>query len=105
RRSVASLAEIATFGAGAEQARLEELPGGGVGEIPLTPIMRQILASGSSYQRFSQTMALRLPEGIDRETLVGTIAAVFDHHDVLRSRLRRTGTDWTFEALPRGAVD
>ncbi|WP_228839075.1 hypothetical protein, partial [Nocardia amamiensis] len=102
---MASLAEIATFGAGAEQARLEELPGGGVGEIPLTPIMRQILASGSSYQRFSQTMALRLPEGIDRETLVGTIAAVFDHHDVLRSRLRRTGTDWTFEALPRGAVD
>ncbi|WP_436838155.1 amino acid adenylation domain-containing protein, partial [Nocardia amamiensis] len=105
RRSVASLAEIATFGAGAEQARLEELPGGGVGEIPLTPIMRQILASGSSYQRFSQTMALRLPEGIDRETLVGTIAAVFDHHDVLRSRLRRTGTDWTFEALPQGAID
>ncbi|MGW4325312.1 amino acid adenylation domain-containing protein, partial [Nocardia sp. NPDC004573] len=105
RRSVASLAEIAVLGTGAEQARLEELPGGGVGEIPLTPIMRQILASGSSYQRFSQTMALRLPEGIDRETLVATIAAVFDHHDVLRSRLRRTGTDWTFEALPHGAVD
>ncbi|MBF6205530.1 amino acid adenylation domain-containing protein, partial [Streptomyces gardneri] len=105
RRSVASLAEIAALGTGTEQVRLEELPGGGVGEIPLTPIMRQILASGSSYQRFSQTMALRLPEGIDRETLVGTIAAVYEHHDVLRSRLRRTGADWTFEALPHGAVN
>ncbi|MEU4344481.1 amino acid adenylation domain-containing protein, partial [Nocardia sp. NPDC023852] len=104
QRTVAALAEIATLG-GPEQAKLEELPGGGVGEIPLSPIMTQFLASGSSYQRFSQTMVLRLPEGIDRETLVGTIAAVFDHHDVLRSRLRRTGADWTFEALPRGAVD
>ncbi|MFR9753050.1 condensation domain-containing protein, partial [Nocardia sp. 004] len=84
---------------------LPELPGGGIGEIPLTPILRQILAGGSTYQRFSQTMALRLPENIDRETLVATIAAVFGHHDVLRSRLRRTDTDWAFEALPQAAVD
>ncbi|GAA5090149.1 hypothetical protein GCM10023319_42200 [Nocardia iowensis] len=112
RRSVASLAEIATLGAGAEQVKLEELPGGGVGEIPLTPIMTQILSSGSSYERFSQTMALRLPDGIDRETLVATIGAVFDHHDVLRTRLRRTASErsdggdrWQFEALAPGAVD
>ncbi|KAA8887798.1 amino acid adenylation domain-containing protein, partial [Nocardia colli] len=105
RRSVASLAEVATLGAGTEQVKLEELPGGGVGEIPLTPIMTQILAGGSSYERFSQTMALRLPDGIDRATLVGTIAAVFDHHDVLRTRLRRTDDQWAFEALAIGAVD
>nr|WP_280233542.1 non-ribosomal peptide synthetase [Nocardia cyriacigeorgica] len=105
RRSVASLAEVATFGAAPGQIRLTELPGGGVGEIPLTPIMAQILAGGSSYDRFSQSMALRLPEGIDRATLVATIAAVFDHHDVLRSRLRRDGQSWMFEALERGAVD
>ncbi|NEW52841.1 amino acid adenylation domain-containing protein, partial [Nocardia cyriacigeorgica] len=105
RRSVASLAEVATLGAAPGQIRLEELPGGGVGEIPLTPIMAQILAGGSSYDRFSQSMALRLPEGIDRDTLVATITAVFDHHDVLRSRLRRDGQSWTFEALERGAVD
>ncbi|OQS20503.1 hypothetical protein B0T44_09450, partial [Nocardia donostiensis] len=107
RRSVASLAEIATRGTG-EQVRLTELPGGGVGDIPLTPIMAQILGSASgetSYQRFSQSMALRLPAGIDRETLVATIAAVFDHHDALRSRLRRDGSDWQFEALGPGAVD
>nr|WP_225732685.1 non-ribosomal peptide synthetase [Nocardia sp. JCM 34519] len=111
RRSVAALAEIATLGGEVEQVRLEELEGGGIGEIPLTPIMTQILASGSTYQRFSQSMSLRLPDGIDRETLVGTIAAVFEHHDVLRSRLRRNADAenakdaWTFEALPHGAVD
>ncbi|WP_432279952.1 amino acid adenylation domain-containing protein [Nocardia cyriacigeorgica] len=105
RRSVASLAEVATLGAAPGQISLEELPGGGVGEIPLTPIMAQILSGGSSFDRFSQSMALRLPDGIDRTTLVATIAAVFDHHDVLRSRLRRNDSGWTFEALERGAVD
>nr|WP_280480151.1 non-ribosomal peptide synthetase [Nocardia cyriacigeorgica] len=105
RRSVAALAEVATLGAAPGQIRLEELPGGGVGDIPLTPIMAQILSGGSSFDRFSQSMALRLPDGIDRQTLVATIAAVFDHHDVLRSRLRRDGESWSFEALERGAVD
>ncbi|WP_443093777.1 amino acid adenylation domain-containing protein [Nocardia uniformis] len=130
KRSVAGLAEIAVRGGDSEQQKLAELPGGGVGDIPLTPIMTAILSSGSTYQRFSQSMALRLPDGIDRQTLVGTLAAVFDHHDVLRSRLRgnapagATGTEaaarvttegpadaasgragWTFEALERGAVD
>ncbi|MGK8555450.1 amino acid adenylation domain-containing protein [Nocardia gipuzkoensis] len=111
-RTVAALAEIASLDGTAERHRLAELPGGGVGEIPLTPIMAGTLARGSSYQRFSQSMALRLPAGIDRETLVATIGAVFDHHDVLRSRLRRnsragSGTSdaaWLFEALEPGAV-
>ncbi|WP_444543832.1 amino acid adenylation domain-containing protein [Nocardia pneumoniae] len=114
-RTVAALAEVASLDGAAEQHRLAELPGGGVGEIPLTPIMAATLASGSSYQRFSQTMALRLPAGIDRDTLVATIGAVFDHHDVLRARLLRNGqvregtaapsASWLFEALEPGAVD
>ncbi|WP_157556766.1 non-ribosomal peptide synthetase, partial [Nocardia acidivorans] len=106
KRSVAGLAEIAVLGGDDEQQRLPELPGGGVGDIPLTPIMTAILSSGSTYQRFSQSMALRLPDNIDRSILVGTLAAVFDHHDVLRSRLRGSASaGWEFEALPRGGVD
>ncbi|WP_372341549.1 amino acid adenylation domain-containing protein, partial [Nocardia sp. CC216A] len=106
QRSVAGLAEVAVRGGDAEQQQLAELPGGGVGDIPLTPIMTAILSSGSSYERFSQSMALRLPDGIDREALVGTLGAVFDHHEVLRARLRGNATDgWAFEALERGAVD
>ncbi|OQS15695.1 hypothetical protein B0T36_06805 [Nocardia donostiensis] len=105
-RTVAALAEVATAD-GAPRQRLAELPGSGVGEIPLTPIMAATLAAGSSYQRFSQSMALRLPEGIDHTTLVATLGAVLDHHDVLRARLRRSdGTDaaWNFTTLERGAV-
>ncbi|MFC9996173.1 non-ribosomal peptide synthase/polyketide synthase [Nocardia sp. NPDC127526] len=106
RRTVAGLAEVAALGGETQVQQLEELPGGGVGDIPLTPIMHAILSSGSSYDRFSQTMALRLPENIDRDALVGAIAAVFDHHDVLRTRLRGNASEgFEFEALARGAVD
>ncbi|MBC7302265.1 MAG: non-ribosomal peptide synthase/polyketide synthase, partial [Nocardia sp.] len=120
KRSVAGLAEIAVLAGDAEQIVLEELPGGGVGDIPMLPIMRQILASGSTYDRFSQSMVLRLPENITAEVLHATIGAVFDHHDVLRSRVARTetpvstdaaadqssaGNGWIFEALAPGEVD
>ena len=107
RRTVASLAEIATLGGESDVPRLAELPGGGVGEIPLTPIMASILDSGASYRRFSQSVALRLPE-IDRDTLVETIGAVIDHHDVLRTRLRAdesAAAGWTFESLEPGAIN
>ncbi|RDI51834.1 non-ribosomal peptide synthase/polyketide synthase, partial [Nocardia mexicana] len=106
QRTAAGLAEVAALGAGVERSQLTELPGGGVGEIPVLPVMTHFLSSGSSYQRFSQSMTLRLPDGIDRATLVATIGAVFDHHDVLRSRLRGdVENGWEFEALERGAVD
>ncbi|MFE7723777.1 amino acid adenylation domain-containing protein, partial [Nocardia rhizosphaerihabitans] len=131
KRSVAGLAEIAVLAGDSEQIVLEELPGGGVGDIPMLPIMRQILGSGSTYDRFSQSMVLRLPENITDEVLHATIGAVFDHHDVLRSRVARiaerpagwdtqaerhhagssgaeqsdTAGEWVFEALAPGEVD
>ncbi|MFE3360807.1 phosphopantetheine-binding protein, partial [Streptomyces californicus] len=105
KRSVAGLAEIAVPAGDTEQIVLEELPGGGVGDIPMLPIMRQILSSGSTYDRFSQSMVLRLPENISEEVLHATIGAVFDHHDVLRSRVARSENGWEFEALAPGAVD
>ncbi len=106
QRTVAGLAEIATPAGESERRLLAELPGGGVGEIPLTPIMAATLRRSASYRRFAQAMSLRLPAGIDRETLVATLAGVLDHHDALRTRLRGTAVDgWTFEALEPGAVD
>ncbi|WP_432278217.1 amino acid adenylation domain-containing protein, partial [Nocardia carnea] len=104
RRTVAGLAEIATVGAAAEQ-RLAELPGGGVGTMPVLPVMSQILHDGAPYQRFTQPMMLRLPVDIDRETLVATLSAVFDHHDALRSRLVRPAAGAPeFEVLAPGAI-
>ncbi|MGW0182417.1 amino acid adenylation domain-containing protein, partial [Nocardia sp. NPDC003345] len=105
RRTVAGLAEIATLG-GADEQRLAELPGGGVGTMPVLPVMSQILHSDTSYQRFVQPMMLRLPVGIDRETLVATLSAVFDHHDALRARLLRpVDGPAAFEVPAPGAID
>ncbi|WP_141717963.1 non-ribosomal peptide synthetase, partial [Nocardia altamirensis] len=106
RRSVAALAEVATVIEAAEQHWLPELPGGGVGEIPLSPSMAATLAGGTSVPRFASSMALRLPDSIDRPTLVGMIGAVVDHHDALRARLRHTDdAGLVFETRGRGAVD
>ncbi|WP_280458679.1 non-ribosomal peptide synthetase, partial [Nocardia carnea] len=105
RRTVAGLAEVAAVGAAAEQ-RLAELPGGGVGTMPVLPVMSQILHGGVPYRRFTQSMMLRLPVDIDRETLIATLSAVFDHHDALRSRLLRPAAgEPEFEVLPPGAID
>ena len=106
QRTVAGLAGVAGAVGEVERVVLAELPGGGVGEMPLLPIMSQLLASGSSFQRFSQSVTLRLPVGMDRATLTATLRAVFEHHDVLRSRLTGSGAEgWVFEALESGAVD
>ncbi|MFD6221978.1 amino acid adenylation domain-containing protein [Nocardia asteroides] len=102
-RTVAKLSAIASV-AGPSAPTLAELPGGGVGTVPLTPVLADFLAGGSS-DRFAQTMVLALPDGIDRAGLVAVVAAVLDRHDMLRARLRPAGTGWRFEVLAPGAVD
>ncbi|MGW5316864.1 amino acid adenylation domain-containing protein [Nocardia thailandica] len=101
-RTVAALARAAAADTAAAQAVLSELPGGGVGELPPTPVLAGFLAHGSS-DRFAQTMVLGLPSGIDRAALVAIVAAVLDRHDMLRSRLSPDGG--RFEVLAPGAVD
>ncbi|MCP9619502.1 amino acid adenylation domain-containing protein [Nocardia otitidiscaviarum] len=104
QRTVAALARVASVGCDAAPPALAELPGGGVGEIPLTPVLAEFLATGSA-DRFAQTMVLALPEDIDRAGLVATLGAVLDRHEILRSRVWRDAHRWRFETLPRSAVD
>ncbi|WKG12614.1 amino acid adenylation domain-containing protein [Nocardia sp. PE-7] len=103
-RTVAGLARVAVLGAESVPT-LTELPGGGVGEIPLTPVLAASLAGGRVFGRFTQQMVLALPAGIDRNALVDTLTAVIDHHDMLRAGLRRVDEKWELHALPPGAVD
>lgn len=94
-KTVAALAEVAKYAADVEAAVvLEELPGGGVGWMPLTPIERFMVERGGSYNRFTQTMTLELPLGVQRADIVRTLAAVVDHHDMFRSRLISDGRGW-----------
>ncbi|WP_051161501.1 non-ribosomal peptide synthetase [Nocardia brevicatena] len=68
---------------------LEELPGGGVGEMPLPPAASYLVERGGGWRRFAQAMVLELPIGITRPQLLTTLTAVLDRHDMLRSRLYR----------------
>ncbi len=87
-RTVAALAVVAVAnGRAGVETRLEELPGGGVGEMKLLPVAEWMLERGGHFGRYSQWTVLSLPAGIDHSGLVATLGAVVDRHDMWRSRL------------------
>ncbi|MCZ4517305.1 amino acid adenylation domain-containing protein [Rhodococcus ruber] len=102
RRTVAALAEVATDVA--HQVTLDELAGGGVGDMPLTPIMSRTVRSltrADGMDAFHQTVVLTAPVDLELDGLRRTVAAILDHHDALRSTL----TDDGLTIRPTGSVD
>ncbi|WP_084534891.1 AMP-binding protein [Nocardia yamanashiensis] len=102
-RTVAAMAALADDAG--EAIVLEELPGGGVGDIPLTPIVSWMLERGGDFGRFAQTAVLEMPRGITREQIVATVTAVVDRHDILRARLRQEDGDWRLHTGEPGTVE
>ncbi|WP_083884313.1 amino acid adenylation domain-containing protein [Nocardia higoensis] len=102
QKTVAALAATATdSGSG---PRLTELPGGGVGAMPLSPIMHAMLERGH-FDRFAQAALVTLPDGVRRPDLVRALQAVLDHHDMLRAVLRGAGSvDCFIDVLEPGSV-
>lgn len=101
RLSVAGLAAVATA---VEEpgAVLEELPGGGVGTVAPTPIVRWLAERGGPWSRLAQSVCVAVPAGITADHLLGAVQAVLDHHDMLRARyLSDSGG---FDVLPSGAI-
>ncbi|MGA4844595.1 amino acid adenylation domain-containing protein [Streptomyces sp. G45] len=83
QRTAAALAETVTeAGAGA----VEE-PGAGVGEVPLTPIVRWFLDQGGPVGQFNQSRLVQVPASLRHDDLVTVVQTVLDHHDALRARL------------------
>ncbi|MBC2638210.1 MULTISPECIES: non-ribosomal peptide synthetase [unclassified Rhodococcus (in: high G+C Gram-positive bacteria)] len=106
RRTVGGLAEVAQLPEDSGlPVVLEELPGGGVGWMPLTPVARALIERGGGFGRFSQHMLVELPPGIERGELVATAEAVLDHHDILRSRLVNDERGWGLEVGGSDAID
>ncbi|MFB8179419.1 amino acid adenylation domain-containing protein [Streptomyces sp. NPDC055966] len=103
-RTVAALAEAATVGGQSDTDRREPT-GGGLGWMPLLPVMRQIREHIGHHDGFTMSTAVELPAGIDEAALVATLAAVVDHHDMLRSRLRVHAGEQGLEAAAPGTVD
>ncbi|WP_371524556.1 amino acid adenylation domain-containing protein [Streptomyces sp. NBC_01283] len=102
-RTVAELARVATS-EGRTQPELEELPGGGVGFVPLPPVGHYLEELGGNADRFTMAMTVDLPTGMDRDGLVATLSAAFDRHDILRSR-RIAGRAPGLEVTAPGTVD
>ncbi|WP_280409598.1 non-ribosomal peptide synthase/polyketide synthase [Nocardia brasiliensis] len=103
-RTAAGLAAVAAErGVGATVPA--ELPGGGVGWMPLLPVARFVRELGSGFDSFTQSLLLELPPGIDRAGLLATLGAVLDRHDVLRARLVDDERGAGLEVAPVGAVD
>ncbi|MGV9712083.1 amino acid adenylation domain-containing protein [Gordonia sp. NPDC003424] len=89
-KTVGALAAMATDAA--DEAVLDELPGGGVGPIPLTPIMHAMLDRGR-IDRFAQAALVELPEQVTRARLTRVVRALLDRHDILRAVLRGERSD------------
>ncbi|MGA9873192.1 MAG: amino acid adenylation domain-containing protein, partial [Rhodococcus sp. (in: high G+C Gram-positive bacteria)] len=87
RKTVAGLAEVVALAEDTEAVVLEELPGGGVGDLPLTPIVQWMLERSEEFGRYTQTALLQLPTGIEAEVLERTVQAVLDTHDMFRAQL------------------
>ncbi|MFH8791145.1 amino acid adenylation domain-containing protein [Streptomyces sp. NPDC017941] len=102
-RTVVDLAETAVS-AGQARVVLEELEGGGAGFMPLLPVGHYLMDIGTGLNRFTMSMTVDLPVGIDEAGLTATLSAVFDHHDMLRSRLV-TGPETGLEVTAPGTVD
>ncbi|WP_280242010.1 non-ribosomal peptide synthetase [Nocardia abscessus] len=102
RKTVAALAAVATD---VPVAVVHELPGGGVGEVELTPIVHAMLEPGDTWRRFAQAVLIELPSDIERASLVTALQALLDRHDVLRSTLRRGGDGWSWVVAEPGTVD
>ncbi|HEY9313894.1 MAG TPA: non-ribosomal peptide synthase/polyketide synthase [Williamsia sp.] len=105
RRTIAELARVAQVAADAEIRTLAELAGGGVGSVPLTPIMRWLVESRREYREFSQAAFLTLPEDPGADRLTAALGAVLDRHDALRSRMVTDDGPTRLEVGPVGSVD
>ncbi|MER5556994.1 amino acid adenylation domain-containing protein [Streptomyces sp. NPDC002506] len=102
-RTVGELARAARH-AGQAGPALAELEGGGVGFMPLLPIGHYLAELHDDIDRFTMVMTVELPAGIDRDGLEATLSAVFDRHDILRSRTV-TGERTGLEVTAPGTVD
>ncbi|MFE2282281.1 amino acid adenylation domain-containing protein [Streptomyces sp. NPDC059454] len=101
-RTVARLAEVAQDADGAAPAA----PDDGVGEVPLTPIMKELASRGGPFTEFNQSTVVQVPAALTHESLTKALQAVLDHHDALRTRLTvPDGTDeWSLEVTAPGSV-
>ncbi|RZK73039.1 MAG: non-ribosomal peptide synthetase, partial [Rhodococcus sp. (in: high G+C Gram-positive bacteria)] len=105
-RTVAALAAESDITEGETTVALAELAGGGIGTFPPTPVVRYLIERGGHFERFSQSVLIDLPGGIDPDRLLATVTAVLARHDMLRSRLYQDANgQWQMETRAATEID
>ncbi|GAB08434.1 putative non-ribosomal peptide synthetase [Gordonia araii NBRC 100433] len=91
QRTVRGLAALAST---AEATVLDELPGGGIGEVDLTPTISWMLENSprpGAFRDYSQALVLALPAEVDDDGVVTALDAVIARHPMLSARLADGG--------------
>ncbi|MDI9936619.1 amino acid adenylation domain-containing protein [Rhodococcus sp. IEGM 1351] len=105
-RTAAALAAESAIADAETTVTLAELAGGGIGTFPPTPVVRYLIERGGHFERFSQSVLLDLPGGIDSGRLLATVTAVLARHDMLRSRLCKDANgQWQMETRAATEID
>ncbi|MFF0574810.1 amino acid adenylation domain-containing protein [Streptosporangium saharense] len=93
-----------------DSRRAAPTAGDGSGEVPVTPILAELLtrvAGSGSLRGYTQARLVSLPEGLGTDHLTRAVQALLDTHDALRSRLLPPGDghrEWRHVIRPRGRV-
>ncbi|MGW5735027.1 MULTISPECIES: amino acid adenylation domain-containing protein [Streptomyces] len=98
------LARVAEALRAGERARGGGSPGdAGVGDVPWTPVMRELGERGLRGG-FAQWATVGAPADLGRDVLLGGLGAVLDAHDMLRARVVTEGDAPKLTVTPRGSV-
>jgi amino acid adenylation domain-containing protein/non-ribosomal peptide synthase protein (TIGR01720 family) len=85
-----TIAELAAAAGTLESVSAEQ--GAVVGPVPITPVQRWWLDQDvADPHHHNQAIFLEVREELDREALTAAIAALLEHHDMLRVRVTREG--------------
>ncbi|TMD02125.1 MAG: non-ribosomal peptide synthetase, partial [Chloroflexi bacterium] len=100
-QTVASLAAVATV---TPRSGVEEGPVSG--PVALTPIQRWFVEQDlAEAQHFTQSALVELGAEVDATALGEAVAAVVEHHDALRLRVRRGAQGWEQEIAAAQTAD
>ncbi len=100
-QTVASLAAVADFDAGAPAAEVEQGPV--TGEVPLTPVQHWFFELDvPERNHFNMPLFVDVQRRVRSEDLEVALRALHAHHDALRLRFRREGDGWAQSTAPVG---
>ncbi|CAM5560174.1 Linear gramicidin synthase subunit D [Streptomyces tendae] len=99
-KPLAALAEVVTE----TGTTVTEEPGAGIGDVPLTPIMRWFLERGGPADQFNQSRLVQVPASLRLPDLTAALGALLEHHDALRARLT-DGPERRLEIRGPGSVE